>query len=152
MNRQRHPTAHSPLTRYNELPRPRQNYGKHRTYRLSKGGCGWAGEVAESNARAERTPLEGRKPELGQQGCAGTATPEPPTRLVKRCGRWAQRAGMPVACGHGRLARLTRTGEASNSGAACAIQGCIALTRTICGLNTLTLRVMRLKTAQSTPV
>ena len=65
---------------------------------------------------------------------ARTATPEPPTRLVKRCGRWAQRAGMPVACGHGWLAGLTRIGEVSNSGAACAIQGCIALTRTSCGL------------------
>jgi len=90
--------------------------------------------VAESTTRAERTPLEGRTPELGLHGCAGTATPELPTRLVKRCGRWAQRAGMPVACGQGWLAGLTRKDEASNSGAACAIQGCIALTRTSCGL------------------
>ena len=35
---------------------------------------------------------------------------------------------------HNGLQRLSDKMGESNSGAACAIQGCIALTRTICGL------------------
>jgi hypothetical protein len=47
---------------------------------------------------------------------------------------WAALAGTPVPRGQGWLAGIFRCAELSNSGAACAIQGRIALTRTICGL------------------
>ena len=90
--------------------------------------------MVESNTRAERTPLEGRKPELGLHGCSRDSklwvktTPELCDEL------WAALAGMPVACGQGWLAGLTRIDEASNSGARSAKQGRFAVARTSCGL------------------
>lgn len=78
--------------------------------------------------------------------------PEPHQGLLNAAEAKAQLAGMPVAFCQGWLAGLTRTGEVSNSGAACAIQGRIALTRTSCGFKALTLRVKQIKIAQSTTV
>ncbi|MDD5269487.1 MAG: hypothetical protein PHO08_20665 [Methylococcales bacterium] len=53
----------------------------HDAYKQQLGGFGGRGRWRTSNNRAERTPLEGRKPELGQHGYAGIATPGRAGRL-----------------------------------------------------------------------
>jgi hypothetical protein len=65
------------------------------------------GEAVESKTRAERTPLEGRKPEMGQQGCGRDSKLWVKTMLELCDELWAALAWMPVPRGHGRLAGLT---------------------------------------------
>ena len=48
-------------------------FDKQRATQRQQGGFGGRGRWRTSNNRAERTPLEGRKPELGLHGCAGIA-------------------------------------------------------------------------------
>ena len=63
--------------------------------------------MAESKTRAERTPLEGRKPELGLHGCSRDSKLWVKT-MPELCDElWAALAGMPVPRGQGRLAGLT---------------------------------------------
>ena len=66
------------------------------------GGFGGRGRWRISNNCAERTPLEGRKPELGQHGCAGIATLE-----LHRKPNFAQALGRHW---HGCLCREARDG------------------------------------------